>query len=119
MLVHHFLESSARRTPHKTALICGEQRLSFAQVDEATNRLANALLTEGIKRADRVAMYLDNPIEVAIAIFATLKAGAVFSVSNPSTKADKLAHVMHDLRTAAPITANDTQRRRAVAQLPP
>ncbi len=119
MLVHHFLENSARRTPHKTALICGERRLSFAQVDEAANRLANALLTEGVKRGDRVAIYMDNPVEVAIAIFATLKAGAVFSVSNPSTKGDKLARMTHDLQPAALITANDTQRRRVVAEMLP
>jgi long-chain acyl-CoA synthetase len=117
MLVHHFLERSARRTPHKTALICGEQRLSFAQVDEAANRLANALLTEGVKRGDRVAIYMDNAVEVAVAVFGILKAGAVFSVINSTTKTDELAYLMRDERPAALITSDDPQHRRTVAEM--
>src|SRR5205085_6640193 len=119
MLVHHFLERSARRTPHKIALICGEQRLSFAQVDEAANRLANALLTEGVKRGDRVAIYMDNAVEVVVAVFGILKAGAIFSVINPTTRPDKLAYIMRDERPAALVTANDTTRRRVVAEMLP
>jgi long-chain acyl-CoA synthetase len=117
MLVHHFLEASARRTPHKTALICGERRLSFAQVDELANRLANGLMKAGLERGNRVVIYMDSPIEIAISIFGVLKAGGVFSVCNPSTKADKLAYMVRDERPAVLITANDAPRRRVLAEM--
>jgi long-chain acyl-CoA synthetase len=118
-LVHHFLEGHALHTPQKTALICGTERRSYADIDRAANRLGQALLVAGVGGGDRVAIYLENSVEAVIAIFGVLKAGAVFSAINPSTKADKLAYTLRDERAAALITANDTPRRRELgAALP-
>lgn len=65
--------------------------------------------------ASRVAIYMENTAETVVAIFGILKAGAVFSTINPTTKADKLAYMIRDERPAALITANDTPRRRVLA----
>lgn len=116
VLVHHFLTKSAHRRPDKTALVCGTQRLSFAQIDAASNQLANALIAEGVAPGSRVALYMENVPEAVIAIFGVLKAGAVFSVINPSTKADKLAYMLRDERPAALITANQMPTRRVAAE---
>ena len=96
MLVHHFLEESAARYPHKTALIFGERRLTYQQIDEMANRLANAFLAHGLQRGDRVGIYLNNSIESVVGIFATLKAGGTFVVINHSTKQDKLAYILNN-----------------------
>mgnify|MGYP003573624624 CR=1 FL=1 len=80
MLVQDFLHNSATRLPDKIALVCNDQRLTYAQIEARANRLANALFEAGIKRGDRVAIYLNNSVEMVIAIFATLKAGDVFVV---------------------------------------
>ena len=56
MLVQGFLESSAQRTPDKIALVCGERRVSYQELDLAANRLAHALRASGIQRGDRVAI---------------------------------------------------------------
>jgi len=101
MLVQHFLERSAERYPNKTALICGDQRPTYAQVDERANRLAHALIDGGVQRGDRVAIYLPNSVEAVVAIFAVLKAGAAFVVVNATTKRDKLAYVLGNCRAAA------------------
>ncbi|GAC1445114.1 MAG: class I adenylate-forming enzyme family protein [Chloroflexota bacterium] len=118
-LVHHFLEDSARWSPDKTALVCGDRRLSFREIDEASNRVANGLVAEGVARADRVAVYMENSIEVVVAIFGILKAGAIFSVIDSSTKADKLAYMVRDERPVALMTANDTLRRRVMYEMLP
>ena len=76
-LVHHFLEKSALRTPNKVALISDGQRLTFAEIDAMSNRMANALHEHGIGRGDRVLLYLPNSVELVVAIFATLKAAGV------------------------------------------
>ncbi len=94
MLVHEYLETSACRTPDKLALICDGQRLTYRQVDERANRLANGLVAAGVQRGDRVAIWLPNSVETVLAIYATLKAGATFVVVNATTKADKLAYVL-------------------------
>jgi long-chain acyl-CoA synthetase len=101
VLAQHFLEASSERYPDKVALIVGEQRLTWRQVDEAANRLAHALRTHGVTRGDRVAIYLPNTVEAAIAVFGVMKADAVFVVINPTTKADKLTYVLGDCAASA------------------
>ncbi len=104
-LVNDFLEQSAQRTPEKTALIHGRQRLTYAQLDAMSNRLANALREGGLRRGDRVLLWLPNTVELVVGIFATLKAGGAFVVVNSSTKADKLAQMAENCRGAALVTS--------------
>jgi long-chain acyl-CoA synthetase len=101
MLVQDFLRDSAQRLPDKTALVCRDRRLTYAEIDAMTNRLANALTASGVRRGDRVALYLDNSVEAVIGIFATLKAGGVFVVVHPTTKHDKLAFILNDCEARA------------------
>jgi len=96
--VESFLESSAQRLPQKIALICGNRRFTYREVEERANRLAHSLVNEGIGRGDRVAVYLDNTAEAVVAVFAILKAGAVFLVVNPTTKTDKLLYILNNCR---------------------
>ncbi len=105
MLVHQFLENSADRFPNKVALICDGQRLTYADVEVQANRLANALRAQGLQRGDRVALYLPNSIELAIGIFAVLKAGGVFVPINHSTKFDKCAYILNNCDARALITS--------------
>ena len=112
MLVQDFLQQSAARLPEKTALVCDGQRLTYRQLDEMTNRLAQALRENGVRRGDRVAVFLPNSVYAVAAIFAILKAGGVFVVVNASTKADKLAYILNNSRAAALAT---TSRNAALA----
>lgn len=98
MLVQEFLSASARRLPNKVALICGNQRLTYAELDTMANRLATALIEEGLRRGDRVIIHLHNTVEAVVGIFATLKAGGVFVLINPTVKLDKLKYVVNNCR---------------------
>jgi len=104
MRVEQFLRDSARRFPEKPALIAGGRRMTFAELDTTSDRLAAALAQRGLKRGDRVIVFMDNCWEAVVSIFAVLKAGAVFSPINPSTKADKLAYVVNNCRASAILT---------------
>lgn len=104
MLVQDFLHQSAARLPDKVALVCDGQRLTYAEVDAMANRLANALIEHGVRRGDRVAIYLNNSIEAVVSIFATLKAGGIFVVVNPTTKRDKLTYILNNCRATALLT---------------
>lgn len=95
MLVQEFLQASAGRWPQKTALIFGDQRLTYGEVEAQANRLANGLRAHGLGRGDRVAIYLNNSVETVVAIFAILKAGGTFVVVNHSTKRDKLTYILN------------------------
>lgn len=100
-LVNDFIEQSAARKPHKTALIVGRQRFTYSQLDAMANRLANALRERGLQRGDRVVLYLPNSVELVVGLFATLKAGGVFVVVNASTKRDKLTYMIDNCRATA------------------
>ncbi|MGQ9626015.1 MAG: class I adenylate-forming enzyme family protein [Anaerolineae bacterium] len=101
MLVNDFLQNSARRFPDKVALAFEERRWTYAQLESMANRVANALLKNGVERGDRVVIFLPNCPEVVVSIFAILKAGAVFSVVNHSTKPDKLIYILNNCRAKA------------------
>lgn len=96
MRINSFLERSAARLPHKTALICGPERWTYEAVDGAANNTAAALVEYGIRPRDRVAIFIDNSIEAAVTIFGALKAGAVFLVLNPTMRARKLNLILRD-----------------------
>lgn len=106
MRVEHFVRDSAARFPDKIALVAGGRRLSFGELDTMSDRLALALIERGVARGDRVVVFTDNCWEAVVGIFAVLKAGAVFSPVNATTKADKLAYVLNNCRAAALITQN-------------
>lgn len=98
LLVQDFLHRSAERFPDKVALVADGKRLTYGEIDAAANRLANAMLEQGVTRGDRVAIFLNNSAEAVISIFAVLKAGAVFVVINHTTKIDKLAYILNNSR---------------------
>ena len=104
MRVERFLSDSALEKGNKTALVAGDIRLSYAELDALSDRLAAALVTHGVQRDDRVLVFMENGWEAAVSIFAILKAGATFSPINPSTKADKLAYVAQNCRAAVLLT---------------
>jgi len=105
MLLGDFLRNSARRLSPKVACVCGSTRLGYGSFDEQANRLAHALLDAGVRRGDRVVVFLDNRVEAVISIFAILKAGAAFVVVNPTTKADKLTYLVNDCGATTIITS--------------
>lgn len=61
----------------KTALVLGDNRLSYTGLDAASNKVAHALLKMGVNKGDRVAMLLSNSLEFVITCFGVIKAGAI------------------------------------------
>ncbi len=112
MLVHEFLEQSADRLPGKTALVCGEKRLSYTEIEVQSNRLSHAFSEQGIGKQDRIVVFLDNSLESILSIFATLKLGGVFVVINPLIKKNKLRYILNDCDARVLVT--DSRKLRTV-----
>ena len=104
MRVETFLSQSTARCPGKSALVAGAVRLSYAELDAQSTRLAAHLQRIGVARNDRVLVFMDSAAEAAVAVFAVLKAGATFSPINASTKADKLDFIVGNCRPTAILT---------------
>ena len=95
-LVHEYLRVNAQKHPEKEALICGDQRFTYAMVNRMSDVFACRLIERGLRRHDRVVLFLDNSAEVVIAIYGVLKAGGTFVVLNGSIKANKLSYILKD-----------------------
>jgi acyl-CoA synthetase (AMP-forming)/AMP-acid ligase II len=76
LVLPEFISRNARLHPDKAAMIFGDDALTYAQLDERTNRLANALAARGVRRGDNVAILTVNGLECVEAFFGCHKAGA-------------------------------------------
>jgi len=103
MLNQGFL-AACERLPAKTALVCGTQRVSYAELQARVDALAATLLTLGFKPGDRVLLLLESSIEFAVAVHAVLAAGGVFVPVSALTKADKLAYLLDDAEARVLLT---------------
>jgi len=104
MLIHNFLENSAARYPDKVAVIHGDERVTYRDLNSRAGSLAGHLQANGIAQGDRIAILLENGIDYIIAYYATLKAGAVAAPLNPGLKPDGLQSLLNNLEPSAIIT---------------
>ena len=95
-LLHETLIISAGRSPDKIAVDAGGKKYSYSQLYTAAASTATWLCEKGLKRGQRVAIYLDNTWECVVSVYAVLLAGGVFFIINPQTKADKLEYMLND-----------------------
>jgi 3-oxocholest-4-en-26-oate---CoA ligase len=70
-------EHAIDAVPDRVALICGDDELTYAQLEEKSNRLAHYLIDRGVKKDDKVGLYCRNRIEIVIAMLGVVKAGAI------------------------------------------
>ena len=91
-----FLTRNAERLGAKPALIFYGREISFAELDEASDRFAGWLQGRGLCPGDRVAIYLENCPQFAIAYMGALRAGAINVCLNPMHKAVELEHELRD-----------------------
>jgi long-chain acyl-CoA synthetase len=87
---------SARKYPSKTAIIVKTKEYSYSDLKESAEKLAAHLVLSGIKKGDRVAVYMNNSWQSIVSIYGITLSGAAFLVINPQTKADKLQYILND-----------------------
>ena len=96
-----FLEDSARRYPNRAAVVLGDQRLTYAQVDAGANQVANLLRSRGIGRGDKVALSCPNLPYFPVIYYGILKAGAVVVPLNVLLKGREIAYHLADSEARA------------------
>ena len=70
-------EHAIDAVPDRVAIICGDEQLTYAQLEEKANRLAHYLIDQGVQKDDKVGLYCRNRIEIVIAMLGIVKAGAI------------------------------------------
>ena len=90
------LARQAKRVPTRTAIQFYGRAIEFAELDSAVGKFAGFLVERGVKAGDRVAIYLENSPQFAIAYYGALRAGAIAVCLNPMHKAAELLHEFED-----------------------
>jgi long-chain acyl-CoA synthetase len=90
------LEDSARNVPEKCAVICGESRFTYAEIDAKANQIANALREIGIVPGDKVALSCANLPFFPVVYYGILKLGAVVVPLNILLKSREIAYHLAD-----------------------
>ncbi len=93
---HGLLKTACARRPDAIALVDGDIRMSFRELDVLSNACARAMLAEGVGIGDRVGLFLPNSAEFEIAAFGASKIGAVFTPMNPAYKEAEVAYQLND-----------------------
>jgi fatty-acyl-CoA synthase len=102
------LEASAAREPDQRCLVFYESVRTFAQVKTETEQLAGFLQREcGVKRGDRVALYMQNSPQFVIAFYAILRADAVVVPINPMNLTGEIEYMLRDSEATVMFAAQD------------
>ena len=92
----HFLEESARNYPDRACTIFKGAVISFKEMHAITDRVAAALVDMGVKKGDRVGIFMPNTPQFVMAFFGILKAGGVVVATNPLYTPPEIEHQAND-----------------------
>jgi long-chain acyl-CoA synthetase len=97
---------SAKKKPQQPAIIYKDIEYSYENLKDSALKLSAYLRSIGIKKGERVAVFMNNSFECAVSIYGISIAGAVFMVINPQTKTDKLKYILEDSGAICIISEN-------------
>ena len=105
--LRELLSASVSKFPNKLAIIFGQQKISFKDLDVLSTRIACGLLNLGVKKGDRVALLLANSPHFIISYFAIVKIGAVVVPINNMFKLEEVSYVVSDSQVSFLITSTE------------
>ena len=94
--VHHLLRNSAERDPEQVAIIEGHSEHTYEELERRSDALGAALIEEGVRKGERVGIYMEKSWESTVATLAVSKAGAAFVNVNPILKPSQVSYIVRD-----------------------
>src|SRR5204863_7603736 len=99
--LHELFEAHAERRAEGIAVVCGDERVTYADLNRRANRLARRLRDHGVGPETRVGICLERSLEMIESILAVLKAGGAYVPLDPSYPRDRLAFMLRDAGASA------------------
>ncbi len=97
-------EKQVRKNKQKTAVIFKDKSLSYEDLDKKSNKLANYLLSKGIKKDDVVGIMFNRSFDIYIAIWGILKTGASYMLIDPTLPKDRIDYMLNTAKAPFVIT---------------
>ena len=106
-LLPRLISEAAQRDPSAPAVVMDDVTLSYGALEERSNQFARSLVEHGVRRGDRVALWLPKSPDAVVALYGIMKAGAAHVPVDPSSPALRLAYIAHDCAVAGLVTTRD------------
>jgi amino acid adenylation domain-containing protein len=97
-------DAQAARTPDAVAVVYGEERLTYRELDQRANRLAHRLMRLGAEPGVRVALCVERSVELVVGILGILKSGAAYVPLDPAHPPERLRFLVEDARCPLIVT---------------
>ncbi len=106
-LLAELISHTAARQPDAIALSYGQQSMSYGALQQAITGFVSGVVSLGLQRGERIAIYLEKRLETVVASFGATAAGCVFVPLNPLLKAEQVAYIMRDCNVRALLTSSE------------
>lgn len=94
--IQELFEEQAAKTPDNIALVSGNRRLTYRQLDEKTNRLARSLRERGVRNNSIVVIMTERSMEMILGILSIIKAGGAYLPIDPDYPAERIQYMLED-----------------------
>jgi amino acid adenylation domain-containing protein len=105
--LHQLLERAAEAAPDSEAVRSGGRSLTYAELDRSANAVAGALIDGGVRRGDRVGLFVPKSVEAVASIYGIMKAGAVYVPMDPKAPVVRAATIAGDCTVSAMVTTGE------------
>ncbi|MBD3557662.1 amino acid adenylation domain-containing protein [Planktothrix sp. FACHB-1355] len=105
-LVHQYFEKQSDLNPHRQAVVFRGESLSYGELEEKANRLANYLRSKGIGVETTVGVCLDRSLDMVIAVLGVVKTGAAYVPLDPEYPAERLKFMLDDSKSEILLTTS-------------
>lgn len=106
-MVDFFVEQ-VNKTPENVAVVHGDKKITYDELDKKSNQLANYLLNKGVQRESLIGLSMERGIEMIVAILGIIKCGGAYVPIPPDYPMDRIAYILEDSKTKLIITTSDS-----------
>ena len=106
-LLPHLVRRAAERDPSAPAVVLDGSTLTYGQLEERSNQFARSLASRGVRRGDRVGLWLPKSADAVVALYGAMKAGACYVPIDPNAPPARAAYIARDCQVSALVTLSD------------
>ncbi|MCK4261465.1 MAG: amino acid adenylation domain-containing protein, partial [Halanaerobiales bacterium] len=105
--IHQLFEEQVQKTPENIAICCKDHQLSYRELDEKANQLANSLCENGLRENQFVGLMVYRSIEMIVGLLGILKAGGAYLPIDPEFPEERIKYMLEDSNTEVVLTQTE------------
>ncbi|MFM7447963.1 MAG: non-ribosomal peptide synthetase [Leptolyngbyaceae cyanobacterium] len=114
--VHHYFEEQVKLTPDAVAVVFGDQKLTYQQLNQRANRLGNHLSSLGVSPEVLVGIYIDRSLEMIVGLLGIMKAGGAYVPLDSTYPSERTAFILKDTQVKLILTLQKFKERLPLSQ---